>query len=63
MIMLALRAHRSLKDIFQKQVGEQLALLNDKDLERVAKVLRKLGYLPIVEKSEELDHLKQKFHW
>lgn len=63
MLLIELRAHRTLKDIFRKQVGDKLAILNDKDLDRTAKVLRKKGYFPIIEKSDETDRLKAKYRW
>jgi hypothetical protein len=62
-LMVELRAHRSLQDLFRKPVGDRLTILNDSDLERIAKVLRKMGYFPIIEKSDETERLKQKYHW
>ncbi len=62
-LLVELRAHRALKDVFHKQVGDKLAILNDRDLDRIAKALRKLGYLPVIEKSDQIDRLKSKVHW
>jgi len=63
MLLVELKAQRSLQDIFRKQIGDRLTLLNDSDIERIAKALRKLGYLPVVEKSAETDRQHMRFHW
>jgi hypothetical protein len=54
-LLVELKSRKSLKGLFHKQVGDRLCLLSHGDLERVAKELRKLGYLPIVEKAASSD--------
>ncbi|HVO32938.1 MAG TPA: helicase-associated domain-containing protein [Elusimicrobiota bacterium] len=63
LLLVELRAQRSLTDIFKKQVADNLALLRRSDLERVAKTLRKLGYSPVVEKSEVDERPSAKDRW
>jgi hypothetical protein len=63
LLLVELKAQRSLQDIFRKQIGDRLTILNDSDLERIAKALRKLGYFPVVEKSVETERFHSKFHW
>lgn len=49
LLLVELKAHKVLKPLIRKAAGDRVALLDAEDPSHVAKLLKKLGYLPVVE--------------
>lgn len=53
LLLVELKSHKALRGLIRKEAGNQVALLAEPNPATVAKLLKKLGYLPVVEDGDD----------